>query len=364
MMASSQAAVLKGNIDVVVIDDEDSIREGSRQALESDGYRAAVAADGKTGLTLVKEAKPRVVLIDLRMPGISGMEILEKLHDIDPSIVPIVITGYGSIDSAVNAMKLGAFDFLTKPFDMDQLLGAVHRGVREHEAIALARPPSSDVAAPTEQPPSEADVVLKSLEALAEYQSLGLTSRGLTSELQALETEARYHATKLGQIKEKGKAISEMASDLRLVDRVIRKHGFKRNALIQVLLEVQAAKRWLPRHIVMWIARRLDVPLSRAYEVANFYEAFSLAPRGRHTVQICMGTTCHIRHSPELSTTVSAMLGIKPGETDSKMNFTLQEVHCLGCCALAPVMKFDETYHRNPSYKELKQIFKPDEGKR
>jgi len=207
---------------------------------------------------------------------------------------------------------------------------------------------------------AEADVVLKSLEALADYQSMGLSSRELMGELQTLESEARYHATKLGQIKEKGKALSSMAADLRLVDKVIEKHGFKRNALIQVLLDVQATKRWLPRHILMWIARRLDVPLSRVYEVAQFYEAFSLKPRGKHTVQVCTGTSCYVRHAPELLSTVGAVLGIKPGETDAGMNYTLQEVHCLGCCALAPVLKIDEAYHGDPSYKQIKELLKTD----
>ncbi|MBN2361517.1 MAG: NAD(P)H-dependent oxidoreductase subunit E [Deltaproteobacteria bacterium] len=228
---------------------------------------------------------------------------------------------------------------------------------------AIERPPAARPAAAGERPKSEADVVLKGLEALADYQSLGHSSRALMSELQSLEAEASIHATKLGQVKEKGKALSSLAADLRLVDRVIEKHGFERNALIQVLLDVQTVKRWLPRHILMWIARRLDVPLSRVYQVAQFYEAFSLVPRGRHTVQVCTGTSCYVRHAPELLATVGAVLGIKPGETDAGMNYTLQEVHCLGCCALAPVLKIDESYHGDPSYKQIKELLKTDEEK-
>jgi two-component system phosphate regulon sensor histidine kinase PhoR len=146
-------------VDVVVIDDEDSVREGCRQTLESEGYRVLVAADGVEGLDLLKRARPGVVILDLRMPGISGVEVLEKLPGIDPHVIPIIITGYGTIDVAVQAMKLGAFDFLTKPLDIDQLLGVVDRGLRKYEALvsetAVAKPP------PMEAPrPSEPDILL------------------------------------------------------------------------------------------------------------------------------------------------------------------------------------------------------------
>ena len=88
---------------VLVIDDEESIREGCRQTLDEQGYKTAVAQDGESGLTLAEELKPNVVLVDLRMPGMDGMEVIEKIRLLDRNIVPIVITGYGSIESAVAA---------------------------------------------------------------------------------------------------------------------------------------------------------------------------------------------------------------------------------------------------------------------
>ena len=343
-------------VDMVIIDDEDSIREGCRQTLESEGYRALVAADGAEGLDLVKRARPRVVILDLRMPGISGVEVLEKLPGIDPRIIPIIITGYGTIDSAVQAMKLGAFDFLTKPLDIDQLLGVVDRGLRKYEALvpetAVAKPP------PMEAPrPSEPDILLKGLETLGQYYSLGLQDHTLAGELRALEAEAQYHSKVLGQIREKEKAIADLLADLRLVDEIVERHGFRKSALIQILLDIQSQKNWLPRHTLLWVWRRLNIPLALIYQVAQFYEAFSLEPQGRHIVQVCMGTACHVQKAPEFLATISAVLGIKPGQTDSKLLFTLKTAHCFGCCALAPVMRIDETYHRNQSLKQLKAIF-------
>ena len=119
-------------LSALVIDDEESIREGCRQALEAGGYRARVARDGKQGLRLVEQSRPNVVLVDLKMPGVDGLEVLQQIRRIDPGIVSIVITGYGTIDSAVEAMRRGAADYLRKPFDDKVLLETVRRGMNEN----------------------------------------------------------------------------------------------------------------------------------------------------------------------------------------------------------------------------------------
>lgn len=339
--------------DVVVIDDEESIREGCKQALESEGYRAILADNGTDGLDVVRRARPRVVLLDLRMPGISGVEVLERLPGIDPRIVPIVITGYGSVDTAVRSMRQGAFDFITKPFDMDQLLGAVERGMKrwsvaEEEAVPAAAP---------KRAPAAADAILKGLEAAAEFNAAGAQESSLTQALASLESDASYHARQLGLAQDRKKTVAVLAADLRMVDRILEKHEFRKSALIQILLDVQAEKHWLPRHVLMWVSRRLNIPATRIYEIATFYEAFSLTPQGEHTIQVCLGTACHVRKGPELASSIEAVLGIKAGQTDSEQRFTLKQVHCLGCCALAPVMKVDDKYYGNPTLDDLKGIF-------
>ena len=122
---------------VAVIDDEESMREGCRQTLSEEGYRAMVAEDGQQGLRLVERDRPNVVLVDLKMPGIGGMEVLKGIRQIDPDIITIVITGYGTIPSAVEAMKAGAFDYLTKPFSPEDLVEVVARGL-EKQRLARA----------------------------------------------------------------------------------------------------------------------------------------------------------------------------------------------------------------------------------
>jgi len=216
----------------------------------------------------------------------------------------------------------------------------------------VAKPP------PVEAPRlSEPDLLLKGLETLSQYYSLGLQDHTLSGELRALEAEAQYHSKVLGQIREKEKAIADLLADLRLVEEIVERHGFRKSALIQILLDIQSQKNWLPRHTLLWVWRRLNIPLAQIYQIAQFYEAFSLKPQGRHIVQVCMGTACHVQRAPEFLATVSALLGIKEGQTDSKLLFTLKTAHCFGCCALAPVMRIDETYHRNQSLKQLKAIF-------
>ena len=132
---------------VLVIDDEESMREGCRQTLDQEGYRTAVAANGQNGLRLVERVRPDVVLVDLRMPGMDGIEVIERIRTIDPNIVTIVITGYGSIDAAVAAMKSGAFDFLNKPFSPERLLEVVAGGFERHRVVKRAASPGRNIGA-------------------------------------------------------------------------------------------------------------------------------------------------------------------------------------------------------------------------
>jgi len=107
----------------------------------------------------------------------------------------------------------------------------------------------------------------------------------------------------------------------------------------------------------MRISQKLDIPLTQIYHIATFYKAFSLVPKGRHSVVVCMGTACHVRGAPRLLDRITEFLNIRPGATSSDMRFTLNTVNCLGCCALGPVMVVDGEYHSNPSTKEVERIF-------
>jgi NADH-quinone oxidoreductase subunit E len=358
-------------LDVVVIDDEEVFTEGCRQTLEMGGYRAAVARDGPRGLDLVKAARPGVVLVDLKMPGMDGIEVLTHLSKDAPGVVPIVVTGHGTVDSAVESMKIGAFDFLSKPFEPEKLLESVRRGM-SLSGLRKTKEPEvepevlfEEVEAPVTPPQDKNDIVLRGLGVLGEAYSLGVEKSELLQELAYLEAEAKYHAESLGQIKRKEAAILDIRQDLLEADAIMEKYNFEKGALIQVLLDVQEKFHWLPRHVLHWITARLNVPAADVLTIANFYEAFSLEPRGKHRVQVCDGTACHVRGSSELLARLETALNLKAGQTDSKLQFTLETVHCLGCCALAPVVQIDNQYHHDPSRKKIEKFIESveQEGK-
>jgi len=136
-----------------------------------------------------------------------------------------------------------------------------------------------------------------------------------------------------------------MAQELANIDEIISKYGGDGSALIQILLDIQRENRWLPREILKQVSQKLEIPLNQIYHIATFYKAFSLIPKGRHLVSVCLGTACQVRGAPRLLDKVVETLKIAPGETSSDMRFSLDTVNCLGCCALGPVMVVDDVYY-------------------
>jgi NADH-quinone oxidoreductase subunit E len=129
------------------------------------------------------------------------------------------------------------------------------------------------------------------------------------------------------------------------IDQIINKYQDDASSLIQVLLEIQSENRWLPKEALEKISKKLKVPLNRIRHIATFYKAFSLIPKGRHEIHVCTGTACHVRGSSRILDAVHRNTGIRPGETDSDLKFSLETVNCLGCCALGPVLVVDGKYH-------------------
>lgn len=128
---------------ILIIDDEEVVLDSCTEIFQGSDYQVATAMDGTLGLKLVQEFQPDLVFVDLKMPGISGLEVLEKIQDSDPTIVTVVITGYATVSSAVEAMKQGAYDFIPKPFTPDEFRLITRRGLEKRklvlETIALRR---------------------------------------------------------------------------------------------------------------------------------------------------------------------------------------------------------------------------------
>ena len=116
------------------------------------------------------------------------------------------------------------------------------------------------------------------------------------------------------------------------------------SSLIAVLEEIQARYRYLPAEALILVSERLGVPLSQAYSVATFYHAFSLKPKGKHCMHVCMGTACHVRGSPQVLDRLETKLGVRAGGTTRDRAFTLETVNCLGACALGPIVVTDGEY--------------------
>jgi NADH-quinone oxidoreductase subunit E len=146
--------------------------------------------------------------------------------------------------------------------------------------------------------------------------------------------------------------------DLSRIDQIVDKHGAEPSRLIQILLEIQAENRWLPKQALARVAERLGVALARIRHIATFYKAFSLVPKGRHQVHLCVGTACHVRGAARVLDTLEEVTGIGPGETDLELKFSLETVNCLGCCALGPVMDVDGKIHSRLSSAEATKVLK------
>jgi NADH-quinone oxidoreductase subunit E len=146
--------------------------------------------------------------------------------------------------------------------------------------------------------------------------------------------------------------------DIAAVDRIIDSYQGEASSLIQVLLDIQRENHWLPKDALERVAERLRVPMSRIRHIATFYKAFSLVPKGRHEVHVCMGTACHVRGASRILDKLKDVTGIEPGETDLDLKFSLETVNCLGCCALGPVMVVDGKTHGKLSPSHASDVMK------
>jgi NADH-quinone oxidoreductase subunit E len=140
------------------------------------------------------------------------------------------------------------------------------------------------------------------------------------------------------------------------IQNIVDKHRDQRGALIAILESIQSEYGYLPTEALKLVAEKTGRSLVDIYGVATFYRAFSLTPRGRHLVSVCQGTACHVRGAMRTEDEFERQLRIKPGETTSDREFTLETVNCLGACALGPIVVVDGHYFSNVTPKKVKGI--------
>ena len=148
----------------------------------------------------------------------------------------------------------------------------------------------------------------------------------------------------------------EAESDLERVTGIVERYSSNRDSLISILQDIQSEYHYLPEDTLRAVASQLDLPLIQVYGVATFFKAFSLRPRGEHIVSICLGTACHVRGASALLDELRRQLSIEPGDTTEDMQFSLEEVHCLGACALGPIMVVDGEYHGQMRPGKVKKV--------
>jgi NADH-quinone oxidoreductase subunit E len=131
-----------------------------------------------------------------------------------------------------------------------------------------------------------------------------------------------------------------------------------REALIPILQEIQSAFYYLPQPMLRRVAQKLEIPLTEVYQVATFYRCFSLEPVGKHVVQVCLGTACHVRGGPLVLDRILRDLKLPHPGTTSDFNFTVRTVRCIGCCGLAPAIRVDNNTHARMTQGKVRSMLK------
>ena len=149
-----------------------------------------------------------------------------------------------------------------------------------------------------------------------------------------------------------------MSQDFSKIPEIIARHPQSSESLIMILQDIQKEYSYLPPEALTRTAEALDVPLSKVASVSTFYNSFSLEPRGKNIVKVCLGTACHIRGARLIKDQLEQKLGITAGHTTKDMEYTLEAVACVGACAMAPVVIVNDKYHGSLNVNKAAKLLK------
>jgi len=285
---------------ILLMEDETSVAQGLQMVLSEEGYAVDLVTTGQSALDIFYTKGFDLLVADLKLPDIDGMEVIKKVKQGRPDTGIIVITGYSTVPSAVEAMKLGACDYLPKPFTEDEIKSAVKDALKKKERGSKRE--YSDTSDALKHKVFPAHVV----------------------EQPTIEDNARVE-----------KAMSEIRREFR----------GRSDELIAILQGVQEKIGYLPETALMQIAQLTKLPSASVFGVASFYEQFRLSPVGKNIVKVCRGTACHVRGGSRILEELEKKLGIRPGENTDDLEYTLETVACFGACALAPIMVINDKVH-------------------
>ena len=142
------------------------------------------------------------------------------------------------------------------------------------------------------------------------------------------------------------------------IDGIIKRYGGKESAILAILQDIQAKEKYLPKEVLEQVSQKMQIPMTNIFRLATFYNALSIKPRGRHKIDVCLGTACHVRGGNKIIDKLKRDLKIAVGETTKDKRFTLESVRCVGCCSLGPVAVVDGNVYGRLTQDKLPSLLK------
>lgn len=267
---------------ILIVDDEEVVIKSCERILEKEGYSVSGVTDAGKAMALLRENPCDLLITDIMMPEVSGIELIRWTRKEAPGTGIIVITGYPSQETIKDALELGIVDYLPKPFSPKLLIDVTEKAISAVKVKPVG-----------EMPVEEGGVD--------------------------------------GSLKE-------------IID-IIETNRKKPGALIPVLQQIQEILGYLPPSVQRIIAREMNLPVSEVHAVVSFYSYFTMKPKGKHNVRVCLGTACYVKRASEIISKLQEYMGISEGEMTEDRRYSLETVRCLGACGLAPVVVVDkDTY--------------------
>lgn len=274
---------------ILVVDDDSDVLRSCENILKHEGYSIDSAGSGPEAIDILQNNEYDIVFSDIELPEDGGINVIRWINNSKPGTGVIAMADNPSQDSIRETLKLGIVDYLPKPFTEQVLIDAAFKAIRfmrEKRASEIS-PEESSLAA------KEKDIAAKSEE----------------------------------------------------LDRIISSHRDIPGCLIPVLQQAQELIGYLPASVQRKIARGINIPVAEVHGVVSFYSFFSMKPKGKHVIKVCLGTACYVKRAEEILEKLKETLGIDVTEITKDNRFSLESVRCLGACGLAPVVVIDHDTH-------------------
>ncbi|MDO8283077.1 MAG: NAD(P)H-dependent oxidoreductase subunit E [Thermodesulfovibrionia bacterium] len=274
---------------ILIVDDEPDVLKSCENILRHEGYTIDSAGSGPEAIDFLQKNEYDIVFTDIEMPEDSGIEVIRWINNSKPGTGVVAIADNPTQDSIRETLKLGIVDYLPKPFTQPVLIDAAFK------AVSFMRERRS-------------------------YEK--------SSEEEAMAAKEKEIAAKSDEL-----------------DKIIANHRDTPGGLIPILQQAQELIGYLPASVQRKIARGINIPVAEVHGVVSFYSFFSMKPKGRHVIKVCLGTACYVKRAEEIMEKLKEALGINVEEITKDNRFSLESVRCLGACGLAPVVVVDHDTH-------------------